>query len=411
VLKIHLKGLYMTPLAIVIESEDLSGSIAWTLNPLPAGTELFIKEDLVQAESVAWLKVIDEAMAVHEVGVANLADDYETAKGKLNTLLCIVQDARSGPADFFLTEDDLRAMRRRVRASPEAQHKAWWMLLCQEAILADRAALEQAEPVECPIGMLPIYAKYCSAQTCNTCKPRQQSEPGQPHYALRIADALDGTAITDMTETLTDDAAAELRRQHAEIRRQHAKITRLEAKPVQVGAVTEATLKDAFFKGFHSVKLYYGDVDNSAEEAWKKFMLETEPMVEHRIHPTNIYDFAGWLTTRPGLLEVGSSYDASPMVDAIREYLHKFPDRFITEPIAIPGAIPMSEVSTKSHAMPERVDALKRANERLKQANLDSTKSWVGLSAKDFETFEKNYGFVGLSIARTVEALLKGKNT
>ena len=44
----------------------------------------------VQPEPVGWLQAIDEAMTVHECGVADPADDYETAKGKLNTLLCIV---------------------------------------------------------------------------------------------------------------------------------------------------------------------------------------------------------------------------------------------------------------------------------------------------------------------------------
>jgi hypothetical protein len=48
-----------------------------------------------QAEPVQelpWLRAIDEAMIIHHVGVADPADDYETAKRKLNNLLCHAQD-------------------------------------------------------------------------------------------------------------------------------------------------------------------------------------------------------------------------------------------------------------------------------------------------------------------------------
>lgn len=38
------------------------------------------------------------------------------------------------------------------------------------------------------------------------------------------------------------------------------------------------------------------------------------------------------------------------------------------EPVAIPGAIPMSKVVARSRAMPERADALERARQRLEQA-------------------------------------------
>jgi hypothetical protein len=52
-----------------------------------------------------------------------------------------------------------------------------------------------------------------------------------------------------------------------------------QAEPV-VEPVTKATLKDAFFKGFHSVKLYYGDVETSVEEEWEKFMQQAEPVAD-----------------------------------------------------------------------------------------------------------------------------------
>ena len=52
--------------------------------------------------------------------------------------------------------------------------------------------------------------------------------------------------------------------------------------------------------------------------------------------PTDIYDFAGWLTTRPGTLVVGSSHKAGPMAEAVGEYLRKFPDRFAAHPQPAP---------------------------------------------------------------------------
>lgn len=43
-------------------------------------------------EPVAWMRVIDEAMVTHHLGVADPGDDYETAKRKMNNLLCMAQD-------------------------------------------------------------------------------------------------------------------------------------------------------------------------------------------------------------------------------------------------------------------------------------------------------------------------------
>lgn len=51
----------------------------------------------------------------------------------------------------------------------------------------------------------------------------------------------------------------------------------------QAEPMAEAALKDAFFKGFHSVEHYYGDVENSAEEAWEKFRLQAEPVVDKKL--------------------------------------------------------------------------------------------------------------------------------
>ena len=50
--------------------------------------------------------------------------------------------------------------------------------------------------------------------------------------------------------------------------------------------------------------------------------------VAYRLHETDIYDFAGWLTTRPGLMLVGSGFDAALMAEAVGEYIRTFPERF-----------------------------------------------------------------------------------
>jgi len=48
-------------------------------------------------------------------------------------------------ADLLLTDDDLREMRIEVRASPDAEHTAWWLLLCRAVERRVCAALAQQQ--------------------------------------------------------------------------------------------------------------------------------------------------------------------------------------------------------------------------------------------------------------------------
>lgn len=48
--------------------------------------------DASEPKSCGWIRAIDEAMVTHHLGVADIADDYEAAKKKLNALLCLNQD-------------------------------------------------------------------------------------------------------------------------------------------------------------------------------------------------------------------------------------------------------------------------------------------------------------------------------
>ena len=50
--------------------------------------------------------------------------------------------------------------------------------------------------------------------------------------------------------------------------------------------------------------------------------------MKYRLAETDIYDFAGWLTTRAGVMKVGASSDASLMSEAVGEYIKTFPNRF-----------------------------------------------------------------------------------
>ena len=52
--------------------------------------------------------------------------------------------------------------------------------------------------------------------------------------------------------------------------------------------------------------------------------------MKYKLAETDIYDFAGWLTTREGVMKVGASSDANTMAEAVGEYIKKFPNRFST---------------------------------------------------------------------------------
>ena len=68
-----------------------------------------------QGEPVAWLRAIDEALLDHHVGVAEASDDYETAKRKLNVLLCHAQSI----GEYFAKQDAKDDVRRIIRSELE----------------------------------------------------------------------------------------------------------------------------------------------------------------------------------------------------------------------------------------------------------------------------------------------------
>lgn len=76
----------------------------------------------------------------------------------------------------------------------------------------------------------------------------------------------------------------------------------------------------------------------------------TNEPVAYRLHETDIYDFAGWLTTRKGVMKVGASSECGPMADAVGEYIKTFPEHFCTHP----------QNQKKDEALRLALEALKR---------------------------------------------------
>lgn len=75
------------------------------------------------------------------------------------------------------------------------------------------------------------------------------------------------------------------------------------------------------------------DVTTDVMAAIRDRLAEPEEAVEPvTLDIQDIANFAGWLTCRPGLLEVGAAYDAAPMAEALKKYEETFPDRFAPRP-------------------------------------------------------------------------------
>lgn len=185
-----------------------------------------------QAEPVGWLRAIDEAMAVHEAGVADPADDYQTAKGKLNTLLCMAQDAGGyfaahqaepvaipGAIPMSEVAARSRAMPERADALERARERLrqeellvmQYIALCDamryserkdeltspeehaESLVAELERLKQAEPVVPMDAEIVHFAKtalhemprpatdwhHCAKRVCEAVVAAQQAEPLQ----------------------------------------------------------------------------------------------------------------------------------------------------------------------------------------------------------------------------------------
>jgi hypothetical protein len=65
----------------------------------------------------------------------------------------------------------------------------------------------------------------------------------------------------------------------------------------------------------------YGELKREVEESGKK-------QVVYQLSEQDIFDFAGWLTSRNAVMRVGSTCEAGPMAEAVGEYIKKFPERF-----------------------------------------------------------------------------------
>ena len=91
--------------------------------------------------------------------------------------------------------------------------------------------------------------------------------------------------------------------------------------------------------------------------------------MKYKLAETDIYDFAGWLTTREGVMKVGSSSDASPMADAVGEYIKKFPNRFSSPPQRPWVGLTDMEVQNIVYCRSPNIANLRKAEQLLKDKN------------------------------------------
>jgi hypothetical protein len=90
----------------------------------------------------------------------------------------------------------------------------------------------------------------------------------------------------------------------------------------------------------------FNDLKPAIYAALERFQAALSSQAPAALHETDIYDFAGWLTTRPGVMPVGSTSEAGPMADAVGEYIKTYPERFAAlqsrqpaAPVAAPSEI------------------------------------------------------------------------
>ena len=112
----------------------------------------------------------------------------------------------------------------------------------------------------------------------------------------------------------------------------------------------------------------------------------------YRLGETDIYDFAGWLTTREGVMKVGASSEASPMAEAVGEYINTFPERFSSPP---------QPTKLVGHNLVEILNA----------AGFYRKKDWVGLTGTEINhIIAANVGYLERMV-KEVENLLREKNS
>ena len=88
------KGRAMGAISLM-ETAKFTGELSEAASNMAALLQELIAEQPASVpapKSCGWIRAIDEAMVTHHLGVADIADDYEAAKNKLNTLLCLNQD-------------------------------------------------------------------------------------------------------------------------------------------------------------------------------------------------------------------------------------------------------------------------------------------------------------------------------
>ena len=154
-----------------------------------------------------------------------------------------------------------------------------------------------------------------------------------------------------------------------------------------------------------------------SEEAMQR-LTEVQQEMEPVANPTHIYDFAGWLTTRPGTLVTGSKHEAGPMAEAIGEYLRTFPDRFAVPPVPQqdePVAWMVYMPDGKSVCVTDNPADFTDQHRALPLYTFPPKPEWVRLTDEELKLLCNEsyimYGDYAAEFVRAIEAKLKEKNT
>ena len=130
--------------------------------------------------------------------------------------------------------------------------------------------------------------------------------------------------------------------------------------------------------------------------------------MKYKLAETDIYDFAGWLTTREGVMKVGASSDASQMSEAVGEYIKKFPNRFSAPPQRTEQE---REACERCKQLEEQaydlVGELRVANIKL---SMRPPRPWVGLTKMELIKCGVFPWGMSYRLYEAIEAKLKEKN-
>lgn len=142
-------------------------------------------------EQPAWIRVIDEELVCAHLDVADVADDYATAKDKINKLICWHVAVATDPV---LNEQPTEVTDAMVEIAVEAFYVEWGVSGCDmkatmRAALTGALSHQQADPEHCPkchftmsgvgrcVNCAPVFNKHGHEDRCNLMFPATMNGP------------------------------------------------------------------------------------------------------------------------------------------------------------------------------------------------------------------------------------------